>query len=87
MSTAHRYRCTYHPNDRDGYPVHADTGVLPWVQVQAANAEAAQRAAHALTGCAIAEVQRIEPEWPFAPLTPMQQRAVQAQRQALGYAL
>jgi len=54
------YRCTYHPNDPNGYPVPAETGVLPFVQVRALNAEAAQRAAHHVTGCAIASVERVE---------------------------
>lgn len=56
-----RYRCTYTPLDRDGHPVPSDTGVLPYVQVQAANAEDAQRLAYATVGCPIAEVQRVEP--------------------------
>jgi hypothetical protein len=56
------YRCTYQPLDRDGFPVPCDTGVLPFVQVKAATAEDAQRAAHALTGCPITEAQRLEPE-------------------------
>lgn len=54
------YRCTYHPKDRDGFPVQADTGVLPFVQIQAENAEDAQRKAHHTTGCAIAQVERME---------------------------
>lgn len=54
------YRCTYHPNDPSGYPLPAETGVLPFVQVRAPNAEAAQRAAHHVTGCAIASVERLE---------------------------
>lgn len=61
MQTSTRsYRCSYNPLDRDGFPVTTDTGVLPFVQVQADDAEQAQRAAHALTGCPIAEVQRLE---------------------------
>ena len=54
------YRCTYHPKGPGGYPVQSDTGVLPFVQVKATNAEHAQRAAHAVTGCAIASVERLE---------------------------
>jgi len=57
---ARRYRAFYAPKDSNGYPVATDTGVLPFVQVQAADAEAAQRAAFALTGCSIADVQRID---------------------------
>ncbi|MES2959778.1 MAG: hypothetical protein V4792_16435 [Pseudomonadota bacterium] len=61
MTASHRsYRCHYQPNDRDGWPVPCETGVLPFVQLVASDAEAAQRAAHALTGCAIAEVQRLD---------------------------
>ena len=62
ITPARSYRCTYTPLDRDGFPVPCDTGVLPFVQVQAGDAEEAQRAAHALTGSPITEVQRIEPE-------------------------
>lgn len=54
------YRCNYHPKAPGGYPVPADTGVLPFVQLKAPNAEAAQRAAHAVTGCAIDSVERLE---------------------------
>ena len=43
-----------------GGPVPADTGVLPFIQVKAPNAEAAQRAAHHVTGCAIDSVERLE---------------------------
>lgn len=61
MQTSTRsYRCSYSPIDRDGFPAPTDTGVLPFVQLQATDAEQAQRAAHALTGCPIAEVQRLE---------------------------
>lgn len=61
MKTSERsYRCHYTPTDRDGFPVPTETGILPFVQVQAAGAEAAQRAAHAVTGCPISEVQRLE---------------------------
>ncbi len=54
------YRCHYTPTDRDGFPLPSDSGVLPFVQLQAASAELAHRAAHALTGCPIDEVQRLE---------------------------
>jgi len=64
-STANRsYRCHYTPKDRNGWPVPSDTGVLPYVQVQSSDAEAAQRAAYALTGCSICSVERIEPRDP-----------------------
>lgn len=54
------YRCHYHPKDRDSWPVPCETGVLPFVQVKAANAEAAQRQAHIVTGCPISNVERLE---------------------------
>ena len=54
------YRCNYPPQGPGGYPVPADTGVLPFIQVKAPNAEAAQRAAHHVTGCAIDSVERLE---------------------------
>lgn len=54
------YRCSYHPQDRSGFPVQADSGVLPFVQLKAANAEDAQRKAHAVTGCAVASVERMD---------------------------
>lgn len=56
------YRCTYHPKDTNGFPVAAETGVLPSIRVQAANAEQAALLAHATTGCVIALTERIEPE-------------------------
>lgn len=69
MQTSERsYRCSYFPTDRDSFPVPADTGVLTFVQVQARNAEQAQRTAHAVTGCPIAEVQRLDPV-EFSPPT------------------
>lgn len=70
------YRCSYNPIDRDGFPVPTDTGVLPYVHVKADNAEQAQRAAHALTGCPISEVQRLDPtDSVFAVLSAAHERA------------
>jgi len=60
ITPARSYRCSYHPKDGSGYPVPADTGVLPAVRVKAASAEDAQRKAHYLTGCAISAVERVE---------------------------
>ncbi|WP_295379619.1 hypothetical protein [uncultured Pseudacidovorax sp.] len=57
MST---YRCFYAPLDKQGYPAMAEAGVLPFVQVQAATAEQALRAAHHVTGCPVAEAVRLE---------------------------
>lgn len=54
------YRCYYHPKDGNGWPQVADTGILPSVQVQAANAETAQIAAHHVTGCPIVRAERLE---------------------------
>lgn len=54
------YRCHYHPNDRFGSPVVADSGVLPFVTIKAASAEDAHRKAQTKTGCAIANVERLE---------------------------
>lgn len=54
------YRCSYHPQDRFGTAVPADTGVLPFVQLKAANAEDAQRKAQAVTGCTVVGVERME---------------------------
>lgn len=54
------YRCHYHPKAPGGQSVPADTGVMPFIQLKATNAETAQRAAHHITGCAIDGVERIE---------------------------
>ncbi len=60
VTRARSYRCSYHPQDRDGYPTPAETGVLPFVQLKARNAEDAQRKAHQVTGCPVAQVERLE---------------------------
>jgi hypothetical protein len=65
------YRCHYHPQDRDGWPLPNESGVLPFVQLQATSAEDAQRKAHHTTGCAIAEVMRIDPDAPSEPVPGM----------------
>lgn len=57
---ARSYRCTYHPADGYGRAQLSESGVLPIIQVKAASAEHAQRAAQALTGCAIESVERVE---------------------------
>lgn len=77
MQTSERsYRCTFTPLDRDGIPVTHECGVLPFVQVKARDAEAAQRSAHALTGCPISEVQRLDPsDSVFAVLADAHERA------------
>jgi hypothetical protein len=62
------HRCHYNPKDRDGWPVACESGVLPFVQVQATDAEHAQRVAHAVTQCPIASVERLEPNDVFGEL-------------------
>jgi hypothetical protein len=54
------YRCHYHPKDRNGFPAACDTGVLPFVQVKARDAEHAQRVAKDLTGCSISNVEHLD---------------------------
>lgn len=54
------YRCSYHPKDTNGYPVATESGIQPFVQVKASSAEHAARAAHAVTGCPISNVERVE---------------------------
>lgn len=54
------YRCHYTPLDRDGFPVPSDSGLLPFVQVKACNAEHALRAAFATIRCPISHVERLE---------------------------
>lgn len=61
MQTPRSYRCSYHPLDRNGWPHASETGLLPSVRLQAADAEAAQRLAFATVGCPIVDVERIEP--------------------------
>lgn len=58
VSATRSYRCSYHPKDTFGTPIAAESGVLPFVQIKAANAEQAQRAAFHVTGCPIASVER-----------------------------
>lgn len=60
VTPARSYRCAYHPRDAYGGTQLSESGVLPVVQVKAASAEHAQRAASAITGCAIESVERVE---------------------------
>jgi len=60
ITTKRKYRAYFTPLDQYRAPVSSESGVLPFVQLQAANAETAQRAAHAVTGCPIDRVERIE---------------------------
>ncbi|WP_295545412.1 hypothetical protein [uncultured Pseudacidovorax sp.] len=57
MST---YRCYYTPKGPLGNLAPSDAGLLPFVQLQAETAERAQRAAHYVTGCPIAEAERLD---------------------------
>lgn len=56
------YRCTYWPKDQHGHAFEADTGVLPAITVKADDAEGAIRAAHYITGCPVAQVERLDSE-------------------------
>jgi hypothetical protein len=58
--TSKSYRAFYTPLDRNRFPVVSDSGLLPFVQVRAPNAEHAQRAAFATIGCPISHVERLE---------------------------
>lgn len=55
-----RYRCYYTPVDGLGFPALNDAGVLPFVQLQAADAESALRAAHHVTGCPVTDAVRLD---------------------------
>jgi hypothetical protein len=60
VTPARRYRCAYHPTDAAGYPQTRASGELPTVQILARSAEQARRVAHAVTGCPIEAVERLE---------------------------
>ena len=60
QQAARAYRCHYTPLDRDGWPVPSESGVLPFVDVRASNAEVAQRLAHARTSCPITSCERLD---------------------------
>ena len=66
--TLRSYRCTFTPVDRFGAPISTESGVLPWLQLQASNAEQAARLAHASVGAPIVQVERIDPVT-FSPAT------------------
>lgn len=61
VSPSRSYRCFFAPRDGFGHPIASDGGVLPFVQVKAANGEHAQRAAHHVTGSPVVSVERVEP--------------------------
>lgn len=54
------YRCYYTPKSNWGQPVLSEAGVLPYVQLEAMSAENALRAAHHVTGCPVAEAERLD---------------------------
>ena len=54
------YRCFFVPRDGLGYLALSDTGAHPFVQLKAANAEAARISAQHVTGRPVSEVERIE---------------------------
>lgn len=56
-SVSRSYRCYYHP--RPDAP--AESGVLPFLQLKAADADHAMRSAHAVLGLPIDRAERIEP--------------------------
>lgn len=59
-ATARRYRCCYTPRDAFGHVNPSDTGVAPFVQFLAANAEQALDIAQQVTGCPVIDATRIE---------------------------
>lgn len=61
MTKTRSYRCTFSPIDRFGVPIGTESGVLPWLQLRAEDAEQAARLAHASVGAPIVHVERIEP--------------------------
>jgi hypothetical protein len=54
------YRCFFVPRDGLGHLAPSDTGARPFIQLKAANAEAALISAQHATGCPVSEVERIE---------------------------
>lgn len=59
-TTTQRYRCTYRPLTIDGFPVASESGVEPFIEVDARNAEEAARLAYAAKRCPITDAVRIE---------------------------
>jgi len=60
MAVARSYRCYFTPREALGHLASSDTGALPFVQVKAANAEAALISAQYVTGCPVCNVERLE---------------------------
>jgi hypothetical protein len=55
-----RYRCQFAPATPEGLAHPIDAGILPFVDVDAPDAESAQRQAHIKTGKPIVDATRIE---------------------------
>lgn len=72
MNTKHlktekqRYRCSYTPLTIDGFVIASESGVLPYVDVTAVDAEAAARAAYLAKNAPITEVMRLDDPAPRA---------------------
>lgn len=62
-----RYRCYHTEKTTFGEHVVSDTGVNPFVDVDATSGEEAARIAHKQTGCPIAETIRLDGPQPRAP--------------------
>lgn len=54
------YRCFLTPLTDRGLPILSESGTQPFIQLKAPSAEAAQRAAHHVTGNPVADVERME---------------------------
>jgi hypothetical protein len=65
-STRSNYRCHYIPLDRFGCPVPSESGLLPFVQLKANNAEHAHRVAFDKIRCPISHVERLDDAKPAA---------------------
>lgn len=69
----HNYRCYYAPTGPFGFVATPDNGILPFVDLQAPDAETAQRKAFALKSAPIVEAFRLDPA-PAAPAAPRLRR-------------
>lgn len=72
-SLLQRYRCYYTPQTAEGWVVPSESGVLPFIDVDATDAEHAMRQAHHAKSAPISEVVRLDGPKP---------RAVKAVRKA-----
>jgi len=54
------YRCFFSPRSALGHLDVPESGALPFVQLKAEDGEAAERAARHVTGCPVAEIERME---------------------------